>query len=54
MNRFIIRGPKVDGEFLYWNNVVGWGGRSTAGRYKLRPVNAPLETSKIISVKNKH
>ena len=27
---YVIAGPTVDGELLYWNNLTGWGSRDTA------------------------
>ena len=52
MKRYIIRGPEIDGEVLYWNNVNGWVSRGSAGRYKRYP-SPPMETTKIIEVQNK-
>jgi hypothetical protein len=43
--RFIIQGPLVEEETLYWSNEDGWGSMDTATRFgpELLMIPLPLE-----------
>ena len=40
--RFIIQGPLVEEETLYWSNEDGWGSMDSATRYDINIFIKPL------------
>jgi hypothetical protein len=40
--RFIIQGPLVEEETLYWSNEDGWGSMDTATRFGTEVLMLPL------------
>lgn len=42
--RFVIRGPVVDGETLYWSNEWGWGSRDGATVFTNLNVTDPIKS----------